>query len=74
MNSYKYTARASNDDGATLDITLPMSERSQSMRAWENAARRTLGSGWVVHIIRHNFEVEGDGYLDSEEVKTFRIR
>lgn len=74
MKDHKYSAWASNDSGATIDVNLSMSEPSRSMRAWEDAARRQLGSGWTVHIIRHNFEHDTDGYFASEEVKTFRIR
>lgn len=70
----KYTAWANNDEGASLDLVLPGHERRHSLRAFEDAARHQLGSGWTVHIMRHNFEKDTNGYFGSEEIKTFRIR
>lgn len=74
MRNCKYTAYVSNDQGATGDVSYPMSEPSRSMRALENAARNQFGSEWTVHILRHVFDCESDGYFGSEEIKKFRIR
>ncbi|MBP8055087.1 MAG: hypothetical protein KA314_04565 [Chloroflexi bacterium] len=63
-----YYGWAQNDQGASLDIT-----HDTSIRAVENEARRTLGSGWMVHVTR----VDGDGhqgYMGETEVRKFRIR
>jgi len=72
--SNKYTAWASNEQGATMDIDYPMHEPSCSMRALENAARNTLGSGWTVHIVRVLIDGDGQSTMGVEEVKKFRIR
>ena len=58
-----YYAWASNDQGASMDVT-----HGTSKRALADQARRTLGSDWVVHIER--VEVSGA----STEVEKFRIR
>lgn len=71
----KYYAWASNDQGAHLDIVLPMSERRRSQRAYEDAARNQLGSGWTVHIMRVDIDADGQSVLGQPyEIKTFRIR
>lgn len=71
----KYYAWASNNQGATLDVVLPMSERSRSIRAFENAARHQLGSGWTVHIMRVRIDGDGQSVLGQpEEIKTFTVR
>jgi len=71
----KYYAVASNDQGAHLDVYLPASERSRSQRAFENAARQQLGSGWQVHIMAVDIDGDGQSVLGQPyEVKTFRIR
>lgn len=73
--NHKYYAWASNDQGASLDVTLPMSERRQSMRAYEDAARNQLGSGWQVHIMKVWIDGDGQSVMGQpEEVKTFTIR
>lgn len=75
MNNYKYFASASNAQGASIDVTLPMSERRHSIRAFEDAARNQLGSGWKVHIYR--VDIDGDGRSvigQPTEVKSFTIR
>jgi len=59
-----YYAWASNDQGASMDIA-----HGTSKRALEDQARRTLGSGWKVHVM-HVDGVTGA----SKEVKNFRIR
>ena len=68
----KYYAVATNDQGAHLDIVLPMSERRHSIRAFEDAARNQLGSGWTVRIM--GVVASDYGYQATDEVKTFRIR
>lgn len=73
--SHKYYAWANNDRGASLDVTLPMSESSRSMRAYENAARNQLGSGWKVHIMRVDIDGDGQSVIGQPtEVKAFTIR
>ena len=68
MNAKKYYAWAGNEEGASLSVDLPMSERRRSRRAYEDAARRQLGAGWTVHIMC--VEVEGQAI----EVNRFTIR
>jgi len=58
-----YYGWAGNDQGASLDIC-----HGSSIQEVVQEARRTLGKGWVVHVMR----VEVDG--DSTEVKNFTIR
>ena len=71
----KYYAWANNDQGASLDVTLPMSERRHSMRAFEDAARNQLGSGWKVHIMQVDIDGDGQSVIGQpHEVKTFTIR
>lgn len=74
MQKYKYYAWASNDQGASIDIVLPLSEASRSKRAYETAARNQLGSGWQVHIMRLYIDGDGQSVMDAQEIKTFKIR
>lgn len=68
----KYYAVATNDQGASLDVVLPMSERRHSIRAFEDAARYQLGSGWTVHIM--GVIATDNWYQATDEIKSFRIR
>lgn len=75
MNNYRYYAWASNGQGASTDVHLPMSERSQSMRAWEKAARNEFGSGRTIHIMKIYFDGDGQSVMGQpKEVKKFLIR
>lgn len=70
MRKNKYGAFASNEQGAMLDVT----NGETSIRACENEARRTLGSGWKVHIFRVEIDGDGRSVMGATEIKTFTIR
>lgn len=75
MNNRKYYAWASNDQGASVDVMLPMSERRHSIRAFEDAARNQLGSDWTVHIMQVDIDGDGQSVMgEPHEIKTFTIR
>lgn len=71
----KYYAWANNDQGASTDVTLPMSERRRGLRAFEDAARTQLGSGWTVHIMAVDIDGDGQSVMSEPyEIKKFTIR
>lgn len=62
-----YYGWAINDQGASMDIC-----HGSSINEIAKTARRTLGSGWTVHI---RVEIDDDGRCIGEaEVKKFKIR
>src|SRR3990172_2832944 len=71
----KYYAWASNDQGASTDVVLPMSESRHSIRAFEDAARAQFGSGWTIHIMCVAIDGDGQSMIgEPREIKQFRIR
>lgn len=64
-----YTCYAVNEQGASMTVT-----RETSIRACENEARRTLGSGWEVHIEKTEIDGDGQSVMGIFEVKKFTIR
>lgn len=58
-----YYGWASNEQGASMDVA-----HGTSIREIENKARRTMGSGWTIHVMK--VEVNGE----QTEVKKFTIR
>lgn len=72
-NKNLYYAWANNESGASLDVNSGGKETSIS--ALENAARRELGSGWTVHIMRLDFANQDSTVAEgTTEVKKFTIR
>lgn len=68
-----YYAWASNDSGASLDVN--SGGKETSIRALETAARKELGSGWKVHVMRLDFANQDSQIAEgTTEVKTFTIR
>ena len=63
-----YYGWAGNDQGATMDIS-----HESSINAAVKEARRVLGVGWTVHIMRVEIDGDGESYMGTTEVKTFKI-
>ena len=68
-NKTHYYAAATNEQGAGMIVT-----HESSIRACENEARRTLGSGWKVYIMRVDIDGDGKSWMGETEIKTFTIR
>ncbi|MFH1186081.1 MAG: hypothetical protein V1755_13745 [Chloroflexota bacterium] len=69
-NKNVYYAWAGNDQGASTDVF----GRGASQRKVEDAARRQLGAGWQVHVMRVDVDGDGQSVMGVTEVKTFRTR
>ncbi len=68
--NHTYYAWASNDQGASMDVA-----RGSSINEMATEARRQLGSGWKVHIMRVDIDGDGESWMGTPtEVKTFTIR
>lgn len=65
----RYYGVATNDSGASMDIC-----HESSIAAVAEEARRTLASGWTIHIMRVDIDGDGHSVMGNTEVKTFTIR
>jgi len=68
-NKKHYYGWAGNEQGANLDLI-----HAASIDEIAKYARKTLGTGWTVHIMRVDIDGDGESYMGTTEVKTFTTR